>query len=77
MFVWLVIVLALRLVQPYTSIIHEMKSKVKCFYFIYLQFVTKVLYDISYRLYNIFSISCANYYINYIILHKITKSKRE
>ena len=41
--------------QPYTSIIHEMKSKVKCLHFIYLQFVTKVLYNTSYRLYNIFS----------------------
>ena len=58
----------------YTSIIHEIKSKVKCFGFIYLQFVTKVLYDIFYRLYNIFPISCPIYYINYILLHKITKS---
>lgn len=44
-----------------------MKSKVKCFGFIYLQFVTKVLYntsyrlyDTSFRLYNIFSMSHAN-----------------
>ena len=35
----------------------------------------KVLYNISYRLYNIFSMSHAIYYINYIILHEITQSK--
>ena len=61
MFVWSV--------QPYTSIIHEIKSKVKCLYFIYLQFVTKVLYNISYRLYNIFPISYAIYYINSVTLY--------
>ena len=73
MFVCSVIVLTIRFVQPlyfyYTR--NEIKSQV--FYFIYLQFVTKVLYDTSHRLYNIFSLSHAIYYINYVLLHKITK----